>query len=326
MIDDLIFAITNLWLYATHPRLIKYYWRKFGRFPNISNPQRYSERMLWRKLLDHNPQFVLFSDKLATKEYMKRLCPDLALPRTLWVGNSSESIPDELLRGDVFVKANHGCNFNQRIQAGRCNRAELQRQTKKWLRSTFGKKDGQWAYSRVEPKLFVEESIGDAEDGLLEFNVRASDGQISLGSVIKYCKTPRQWFCYLDAEGETTPGMNTPEGSPLEPMPDDVVAAIEPYRRAVQYARHLSIGVDYARFDFMWNGRELFGGEITVYPSGGLTEPTNVSAKEKTMNSWDLNQSHFVKSQHTGWKQIYAEAMKRRLKETAAAVKSSSKK
>jgi len=41
------------------------------------------------KIIDHNPQFVLFSDKLATKDFFKRPLPDLPVPRTLWIGRDA---------------------------------------------------------------------------------------------------------------------------------------------------------------------------------------------------------------------------------------------
>lgn len=39
---------------------------------------------------------------------------------------------------------------------------------------------------------------------------------------------------------------------------------------AVGHARELSRRIDYACFDFMTDGRDLFGGEITVYPADQL--------------------------------------------------------
>lgn len=313
--DDFIFAVTNAVLYAKKPGLV---WRcrwKNGRLPNIANPQRYSERMLWRKIVDRNPQFVLFSDKLAAKDFLKDRCPDLPVPRTLWVGRDADAIPDELLRSDVFVKANHGCGFNHHIRGGQCDRSALRKKIKRWLRSGYGRKSGEWAYSKVEPRLFVEEAIGDAEAGLIELNVRAGNGKAILGSVIGKCKTPDQWSVYLDPEGAPTLGMRDPEGSPIIPLPKGL-AVMEPYRLAVQFAQKLSVGVDYARFDFLWNGAELFGGEITVYPAAGALDPANSSANAVTMTGWDLMQSHFLQSQHTGWMRIYADALSRRLKES----------
>jgi len=250
---------------------------------------------------------------LATKEYVRRLCPELAVPPTLWVGDDADAIPDDLLRGDVYVKASHGCDFNLRIRDGKYNRAELKQLTTQWLNSIYGVDSGQWAYSQVKPKLFVEAAVGDSEAGMIEFNVRVANGKAGLGSLLGRCKTPDQWVVYLDAAGNPTPGMTDPEGSPVAPVPAGLEIR-EPYLRAVKYAEQLSVGVDYVRCDFMWTGKELFGGEITVYPAAGLNEPANASANAMTLNSWDLLQSHFLKTQQTGWARIYADALKRQYK------------
>jgi hypothetical protein len=79
--DDFIFAVANAVLCAKNPGLVRHYRRRYRRFPNIANPQLYSERMLWRKTVDHNPQFIVFSDKLATKDFLRQRCPAHALGR-----------------------------------------------------------------------------------------------------------------------------------------------------------------------------------------------------------------------------------------------------
>lgn len=310
--DNLILAAANVALYARNPRLVARYRRMRGRWPNVARPGRFSERMLWRKLVDHNPQFVVFADKLAAQEFIRARCPDLRLPQTLWVGRDAAEIPDELLRGDVFVKANHGCGFNHRVRGGQVDRPALRKKTSRWMRSFYGRKNGEWAYRHIERKLFVEAAIGDAEAGMFEIQVRASNGRAIMGTITGRTKLPDQWHRYLDAEGNPTLGSDNAEGSPIQPLPKGVVVAA-PYRRAVEYARQLSVGVDYARFDFMWNGTELFGGEITVYPAAGLADPGNASANAVMLAGWDLAQSHFLKSPPAGWAGRYAAALRRQL-------------
>jgi len=310
--DHFIFAAANAILYAKNFGLVRRYRRHTRHLPNTAFPRRYSERMLWRKMVDHNPQFVLFSDKLAAKEFMLQRCPELRVPRTLWTGRDADDIPGELLHGDVYVKANHGCNFNHRVRNGCCDRATLRQLAARWLASVYGRENGEWGYHKVQPKLFVEEAVGDVEAGLIEFNVRACNGRAILGSVLGKCKTPSQWAFYLDPEGRPVNKVSDPEGTPVPSLPENFTA-MEHYLRAVRFAKQLSAGVDYARFDFMWNGTELFGGEITLYPNAGISDPANSHVNALLLNGWDLLQSHFLKSPQRGWKRIYAAALRRQL-------------
>jgi hypothetical protein len=311
MLDHLIIAFGNAALYALHPKSVLDYHHHIGRLPNIAFPKRYSERMLWRKLIDHDPQFVVFSDKLATKDYCRRVCPDLLLPQTLWTGHDTNAIPDELFRGDVFVKTNHGFNFNYPIRGGIVDRVDLKKKTDSWLKSVHGVKTGQWAYAMVEPTLFVEEAVGDAEQDLLDFCIRASNGKAILGSVSGHNKKPNSWIRYLDLDGNPTASASD-KGDEPEPLPEGI--EIQPaYRLALQHTAKLSVGVDYARFDFMWNGTSLYGGEITVYPAAGASEIKNRSIHAAIINGWDLQCSHFLRTAHSGVVQIYADALRRLL-------------
>jgi len=43
------------------------YLRTFGKLPNLRHPKTFSEKIAWRKLYQHNPQFPIFADKVAVK-------------------------------------------------------------------------------------------------------------------------------------------------------------------------------------------------------------------------------------------------------------------
>lgn len=90
-----------------------------------------------------------------------------------------------------------------------------------------------------------------------------------------------------------------------------------PYQLARRYAEQLSVGVDYARFDFMWNGSDLYGGEITVYPSAGNQEIVNPTIHSAIMTGWNLELSHFLGTRRTGFSRVYADALRRRLEARA---------
>lgn len=275
---------------------------------------RHSERMLWRKLVDRDPRWVRFADKLAAKEYVKERCPDLALPTVLWTGTDANAIPDALLRGDVYVKTNHASGFNIRVRDGDADRQKLKETTDKWLATSYGVRDGEWAYGKVERRLFVEESIGDVDTDMLEFQVRAGDGKCILGSVMGHAKTSRQWVVYLDEDGvpvRQVPGKakglraTLPEGLDIR----------APYLEAVRHTRSLSKGVDYARFDFLWNGTTLYGGEITMYPGAGIGEITDPAMSAATMSGWRLECSWFLSTRQPWPASLYANALRRRLAE-----------
>jgi hypothetical protein len=301
-------ALANVWLYLRHPRPIARFVRRHHRLPNAASPRSYIERMLWRKLVDRNPMFVLASDKLACKEYVRSVCPDLAVPETLWSGDDPAEIPDSLLQRDVYLKANHASSFNRRVRPGDHDRAELERLAQGWLSTVYGRVESEWAYSEVRPRIFLEACVGDATGDLLELNVRAASGRPIRGSVIGHNKTPDQWSVYLDLDGRPVPGA---DGTQSELPPG--VDVREPYLQALEYTARLGREFDYARFDFFWNGRTLYAGEITIYPGAGISDLHDPEFRDVVLGGWDLRESHFLRTPARGIRGLYADALRRRL-------------
>ena len=307
-----LFTANCLFFFKFFRPILKYiYFRR--RYPNLAFPNRYSERMLWRKTLDHNPLFVTLTDKLSAKEYCQRMCPSLEVPKTLWIGKDADRIPASALSGDVFVKSNHGFDFNYAVKNGEVDRQDLKTTTDNWLRSTHGVRYFEWAYTQIEPKLFVEESVGDASKDLLEFSVRCSNGTFILGSVVAHNKLPNKWYTYLDDQGKRNQGIDGPDDPKNAQLPPDL-DIVQPYKAAVEYSQQLSRGVDYARYDFMWNGETLYAGEITIYPNAGNGEIPNPHANAHFMKTWDLESSYFLNTEHTGFMKRYSEALSQKLK------------
>jgi hypothetical protein len=311
--------VAEAWLRIREFRLVRLYRKKNRRWPRVALPTRFGEKMLWRKVVDRSPLFVVFSDKLATKDYVRERCPDLAIPETLWVGTDADAIPDEILHGNVYVKANHGCDFNHHIRGGQVDRGQLKIRTDAWLGKRHDRHYGEWAYSQVEPKLFVEEAVGDADADLLDFQVRAGNGRFVLGSMIGKNKSADQWIEHLDQSGAV---VDRPAGTPRQFAKKEGQATgnfVEAYRQAVVYAAELTKGVDYVRCDFLWNGTTLYAGEITVYPGGGIGEPGGASDGLDMQLGYRLEVSWFLTHPQPLPARLYANALRRKVQQRSLA-------
>ncbi|BCG95058.1 hypothetical protein [Mesorhizobium sp. 131-2-1] len=121
----LVLAAARLLLTLRHPALVARFVKKLGYLPNPAAPRSYHELMLWRKIIDRNPLFVTLTDKLAAKDHIRRVCPELPRATMLWSGRNPADIPPELLAGNVVVKANHGCAMNIFVSDGRPDRTAI---------------------------------------------------------------------------------------------------------------------------------------------------------------------------------------------------------
>lgn len=314
--DKPLFAVWRAAALLRAPRLHWKYIRRMRRIPDVARPRLYSERMLWRKLFDRNPDFITFSDKLACKRWIAERLPTLSIPRVLWEGERAEDIPQDLIRPGVAIKANHGSTFNLLIRDAPPPREQVVETARRWLARDWGRRRGEWSYALVPRRVFVEELIaptaGDpAGARLLDIKVHAGNGQLANVAVLADDDAGRRGGRNFDSDGNALA-----EGMPHYDETTEAVAQPETFRAACDAARELSRGVDYARFDFLAVGRRLYAGEITVFNYAGYRDyGPELWALQQPL--WDLRDSFFMRgaAQRGGWlTRAYAAALARALR------------
>lgn len=315
--DLLIFWLVNVFAYVRHPYVRKFR-HEVGYLPNVARPFRYNEKMLWRKLFDHNPLFVTFTDKLATKALVSRICPQLRIAEVLWIGEDISTIPAGVLDRPVVIKANHGCSKNFFPKAGEAGRDIPADRINSWLGKVHARNRLEWAYGLVERKLFAEELIlPDKGYELVDLAVHAVDEVPMFIEAIIGNKTANKLKGYFGTNGARWPELEAERRKlrPSLPLPEDF--RLPPiYAEALYHTKRLSAGVDYARFDFIAVSDRLYAGEITVYPGSGSTTRRSdfLLCNAVVSDHWDLSKSWFLHSHHRGLRRAYAKALNRFLR------------
>ncbi len=291
------------------PKLTRRFRRIHGRAPKFALPETYYDWMQWRKVFDHNPLFITLGDKLKAKDYIAQHIPALTLPRVLWSGDGSTAIPEEVLQGNVVIKTSDGSGRNFFIQDGKYNRGELSLTLKRWLsEGAYGRRFGEWAYSRMKRRIFVEELLPSSTGLLIDISIRAGSGQVAFGSLVVHAKSDRESTIYLSRDGDL---LSVEYGEGVSEAEIDAIPVPPGYEAAISHAARLSRDVDYARFDFLWSDGVLYGGEITVYPGSGI-DPLHLQTQRTDatpMFVWDVRRSWFLSTPQPGWRGIYREML-----------------
>ncbi|MGX7872457.1 ATP-grasp fold amidoligase family protein [Mesorhizobium sp. ORM6] len=282
---------------------------KLGYLPNPAAPVRYHEMLLWRKILDHNPLFVTLTDKLAAKAYIRDVCPEIAMPKTLWRGRDAADIPPGLLTGAAVVKANHGCAMNIFVSNSEPDHAAIVRRARRWLRKRYGRRDGERAYWSVQPIVFVEERLA------LCGGTIATDIKVHIcGGVISHVWVEdklAERSLLFDREANPLPGRDP--DYPREDQALPVSARLIDYvRQAISIAPGIAGDLDYIRVDFLVTDERLYAGEIVVYSAAGYGTWTNPAIAAEIERLWRLDQSAFLRRRHKGAVRLYAEALRAR--------------
>jgi hypothetical protein len=286
--------------------------RRVGYVPCVAVPRRYHEKILWRKVFDHNPLFNVFCDKLATKAFIQVRLPELPVPETLWVGKSLADAPAALIHSDVVIKTNHGSSFNYFPAKGTLCRDKINDLFAGWMGRNFGESLLEWGYYDVERSIFIERLV-PVRDGefLLDISVDCANGSAVYAYVAINQKTPDAKVDNFAVDGTRVDIFGAYMGEECR-LPDGLELAPH-FAKAVGFAARLSEGIDYARFDFLASRAGLYAGEITVYPSGGISRaaPDGQVGGDTMANArWDILASWFLTTPLRGWRRVYARMLR----------------
>lgn len=280
---------------------------RYLRFRNsVARPTVADEKYYWRKALDHDPRFIICSDKLATKAWVARLGLDVEVPRTLWASDDPETLPPDLMAPEVIVKANHGTAMNTEFKGGgRDDRARIVEGLRAQLGKVHGKRHGEWAYAPIRRRVFAEERLFPGREmcdlKLYTFGPRVEQ-------IVPIYHGAQKTAAIWDRQdgGDLRLNSRKTAVSPVidrRPLPEITTQAEEVACRIGAYFDHM-------RVDFMTDGTRLYLGELTVYNLGGRAHLVGHLPQACLTRSWDLRRTWFMNTPQQGWRAEYAAALR----------------
>ena len=307
--DRAVLALVRYWCFLRHPRLCKRVLLYDGVLPDAARPASYVDKFLWRRIFDHNPVFTTACDKLAAREYALSTCPGLKAAKVLWCGDDLTLMPEELLAGNVVVKANHGSGWNIFVHNGEVDRATLRQTASNWLQSDYSTRMGEWGYRNASHRILIEEML--LEDGqpvrdIYKFWV--VNGRTQFVYASRRSEMGRNLHCHLESDGRICPPTADADATWIDIDPPAT------FHRMREMADELAAEFDLMRCDFYEVGGEIFFSELTVYPMGGA-KMTYKRLADQCNAAWDLRRSWFLTEPQTGWRSWYAAALRRWLDE-----------
>ncbi len=306
-------ALCNILLYMRHVRATAAFVLELRYLPNIALPRTYNEKMFWRRAFDTNPDFAVFCNKLETKTLAQRCGERIQTVPTLWFGTDPAAFPDELWREGIIVKMINASSRSLVIKGKDDCREAFLNTCKRWLSRPYKIWNAEWGYTQVAPALLAEPELKPTSGTLDELKVHACDGEVFYTTVYQHEKTPAAKSGLYDYQGNRL-GATTSlvVRNPARALPD-TYRLPQCYDAAMRAARDLSKGYDYLRIDFMCSGNDLYLGEITVYPTGGLLTTSDPDHLQTLSDMWDLRKSWFMRHRHTGWRHWYQSMLTRHL-------------
>lgn len=264
----LVFAvarrISHLLPDALYIRLL--YKASLGRWPNLTNPKRFTEKLQWLKLHDRNPLYTSLVDKLEVKKHISKVLGAEYVFKTLGVWERAEEIDFDALPEKFVLKCNHmggGSVFICKDKKS-FDKSAVVTALKKQMKKNIFWAYREWPYKNVVPKIFAEEYMEDEYGELRDYKFYSLNGnpQFVLVASNRYSSHN---FDSFDMGFNPLPTM-TVSG---RPNPAGIEKP-ECFSRMIELVSKLSSGFHFVRVDLYCIKGRIYFGELTFYPASGL--------------------------------------------------------
>lgn len=241
----------------------------------ISRPRTLTHHLFLKMARDRNPLLTITADKLALRGYVEERLGPGYLPGLYGVLDSPEALLDLELPPRFVVRATHGSGMTAVVTADdRVTRRAIVARAGKWLAYAYWRKNGEWGYRGIQPRLIVEEFL-DAGKGevppdwkWLCFGGRAALLQVDFNRFTGHTRN------FYDPSGAPVRlRLHYPPGPTIDLPPTlNMMRAV---------AERLAKDFAFVRVDLYAIGERLVVGELTHYPHAGneVFDPPEWDAK-----------------------------------------------
>jgi len=263
-------------------------YKDLGYYPNLKNPQRFTEKLFWKKIYDRNPLLPVVSDKYRVRQYLievmgQKKAEKILIP-LLYILDNPENIPFDILKEEYVIKPNHGAgmiilaeniegrtrytihDFPKTTILYDCKsaREEILKICRKWLSIPYGFHSHEWAYQKIKRKIVIEKLLRNIEGKIPEdykfhiihgkcYSILIIYDKFAVKKVARY--KPNWEYLYENNEKYT--------------MLANYIEKPEKLNYMINLAELLGRPFDYIRVDLYLVDGNIYFGELTNYPTSG---------------------------------------------------------
>lgn len=253
------------------------YWMRFHKRLDLDNPQTLNEKIQYLSLRTDTSEWTRLSDKYQVREYVRECGLEHILNKLYGVWDSADDIDFSSLPKQFVIKTTHGsgdCVIIKDINNVDINK--IRKDVNARLHETYGLSEGGVHYSRIKPRVIVEE--------LLENDAFSAQYSSSLIDYKIWCfngKACYIWVC-TDRTKDGTKVMTYdtdwnahPEYSVFTAhymRDNNLIPEPANLKQMLEFAQKLSSPFPVVRVDlYNLEGRIVFG-EMTFTSLGGLMD------------------------------------------------------
>ena len=260
--------------YELYDIIHRRYWNKLHDFPNLINCRDFNDKIQWLKLFDQSPEIVSCVDKILVRDHVRERVGEEYLVKLFQVHDHFSEIDFDALPKSFVIKTNHDSGSVILVRdKSKFNYQSAKVRIEAALKRLYGWNYGEWAYSYVNPKVFVEEFINpESPTPPPDYKFYCIDGVV-------------RFVHYIYDRGFDT------KEQTLDPEGNDLATKLNPvyfenhisssfkhdkgfkkpacWKQMISVAERLGSSFKFVRVDLFCSGDHIYVGEMTFSPMAG---------------------------------------------------------
>lgn len=256
----------------------------FKKWPSLSHPTIFNEKVFLRKYFDRNYLYTKCADKYEVRDYVSNKIGDEYLVDLILVVDTVDELRGLEELDSFVIKSNHGAGMVKLVH-NKLSKNEivlLKNECLSWMEIDYSLGSNECQYAGIPKKILIERSLCEhkkpprdykfhcfnQKDGSVKFVLQLVNGRFGCESRGYYANNLDNCYSSHGAGEHHIP-------------PEDREVLLE----IIELNKKLVSDFNYVRIDwYVSNGKPYFG-ELTFTPGGGLSNEFGYEL-EKLMCSW----------------------------------------
>lgn len=262
-------------------------------WPNLKNPQRFTEWIQCYKMYYRNPDMLRCVDKYEVRDYVEEMGCGQYLNELYQVCDDASEIDFEKLPQKFVIKTTNGGSGDNVLVVKNKDSLDINTTIHKvnsWLKKNYSNTSREWAYFSASnnPKIIVEKYLENSNSSLNDYKFFCFNGEVKYFK-IDYDRYTHHTANYYDRNGVLLhfEEIGFPINKSMPSLPDNL-------SEMITVAENLSKEFPFVRVDLYNTDGKIYFGELTFYPGSGYSGFTPDSADitlGKYFNSLNFNYS-----------------------------------
>ena len=265
---------------------IIFYKHRMHKKLDLNNPTDFNEKIQWLIVNRYGKKEAKYTDKYLVKNLLKNFDEDLKIPNLYFCYNNINEIKKNDLPNEFVMKANNGCGS---VFVCRDKNSFDFKKAKSELsiaiKENFAKKNLEYHYSYIEPKIICEELLNDNKNHLpIDYKFYCFDGMVKCVLVCTdRVDENNKSISYYDVNwNKLDYELDQYKNNKINKKPLN-------FNKMIDIASKLSKGFEFVRVDLYNINGNIYFGELTFTPACGMINNINQSALDELGKCLKLN-------------------------------------